>query len=84
MEHRDSYQLSGKTGWSIHDGHNNGWFVGYVKTKHKTYFFATNVEPNQPFDMDLFPRIRKDVTSRALGHMEIISSAWEARDLKSP
>lgn len=72
IEEDDDYKLSGKTGWSIKNGNNNGWFVGYFETQYKTYFFATNVEPKQQFDMNLFPMIRKDVTFKALEQMKII------------
>ncbi len=72
IEENDEYKLSGKTGWSIRNGNNNGWFVGYIESQNKTYFFATNVEPKEQFEMDMFPMIRKDVTYKAFGQMEII------------
>lgn len=72
IEENDEYKLSGKTGWSIRNGNNNGWFVGYIESQSKTYFFATNVEPKEQFEMDMFPMIRKDVTHKAFGQMEII------------
>lgn len=72
MEDKDDYALSGKTGWSISNGNNNGWFVGYIEHRNKTYFFATNVEPQAQFDMDRFPMIRKDVTLKAFKQMGII------------
>ena len=72
IEDTDDYKLSGKTGWSIRNGNNNGWFVGYVETQSKIYFFATNVEPKQQFDMNMFPMIRKDVTFKAFEQMKII------------
>ncbi len=72
IEDTDDYKLSGKTGWSIRNGNNNGWFVGYVETQSKIYFFATNDEPKQQFDMNMFPMIRKDVTFKAFEQMKII------------
>lgn len=66
IEDNGNYKLSGKTGWSIGNGNNNGWSVGFVETEDNTYFFATNVEPNQQFNMDMFPMIRKDLTFKAL------------------
>lgn len=73
IEDTDDYKLSGKTGWSIRNGNNNGWFVGYVETQSKIYFFATNVEPKQQFDMNMFPMIRKDVTFKAFEQMKIMN-----------
>lgn len=72
IEENDAYKLSGKTGWSIRDGNNIGWFVGYIESQNQTYFFATNIEPKSEFDMDLFPMIRKEVTHKALKAMNIM------------
>ena len=37
--------LSGKTGsGSINGKNTNGWFIGYVENKGRTYIFATNVQ----------------------------------------
>lgn len=72
MEENERYRLSGKTGWSIRGEIDNGWFVGYVETEGNTYFFATNVEPGEQFDMQLFPGIRKQITFSALKQMDII------------
>lgn len=69
---KKEYHLSGKTGWSIRNGKNNGWFVGYLESQNKPYFFATNVEPKEQFDMNMFPLIRKDVTYKALEQIKII------------
>lgn len=44
MEETDAYVLRGKTGWTIVDGVNHGWMVGYVEREEDVYFFATNVE----------------------------------------
>jgi beta-lactamase class D len=72
IEEYETYKLSGKTGWSIRDGNNNGWFVGFVEIRENTYFFATNIEPNQRFNMDMFPMIRKELTFKALEQMGVI------------
>ncbi|MEE9364758.1 MAG: class D beta-lactamase [Cellulophaga sp.] len=71
IEENEQYKLSGKTGWSIRNGNNNGWFVGFIELQNKTYFFATNVEPNDRFDMNMFPMIRRNVTYKAFQHMGI-------------
>ncbi len=72
IEDNDDYKLSGKTGWSISNENNNGWFVGYVDTKNKVYFFATNVEPKEQFSMKNFSKIRKKITYKALKQLELI------------
>ncbi len=73
IEEHETYTLSGKTGWSIRNGNNNGWFVGFVALKENTYFFATNIEPNQKFNMDMFPMIRKELTFKALEHLGVMN-----------
>lgn len=67
-----NYKISGKTGWSVSNEINNGWFVGYVESNGKVYFLATNIEPNEKFNMDLFPMIRKDISYKALKQLNII------------
>ncbi len=73
LEKTEEYIISGKTGWSIRNGNNNGWFVGYIELPEKTYFFATNVEPKEQFDMSMFSMIRRDVSYKAFEMMNIIN-----------
>jgi len=72
MKETDDYKLSGKTGWAIRDGHNNGWFVGYLEKEEELYFFATNIDPQEEFNMDFFPRIRRAVTEAAFQSMNLL------------
>lgn len=72
IEETADYKISGKTGWSIRDGFNVGWFVGYVEVGDRVYFFATNVEPNEAFNMDLFAKIRGQVTYKALEQLNVL------------
>ncbi|WP_299836388.1 class D beta-lactamase [uncultured Tenacibaculum sp.] len=71
MKDKEGVKLSGKTGWSIYNNINNGWFVGYVEAKNNVFFFATNVEPTTAFDMKLFPKIRKEITFKAFENIGI-------------
>ncbi len=72
IEENDSFRLSGKTGWSVRNGNNNGWFVGYLEKNDRIYFFATNVEPTQSFNMKMFSKIRKQITFDAFKQLKII------------
>lgn len=72
LEVTQDYIISGKTGWSIQNEIDNGWFVGYVEQKNNTYFFAANVEPKPDFDRSHFAKARKDVVFSALENMKII------------
>ncbi len=73
IDTNDHYQISGKTGWSIRNGNNNGWFVGYVEKGGAVYYFATNVEPTATLNMDDFPAVRKEVTMKILERLGIVS-----------
>lgn len=72
IEDNASYTISGKTGWSIRNGNNNGWFVGYLETTDNVFFFATNIDPNTEFNMDLFGKIRTEITLSAFEKLDFI------------
>lgn len=67
------YTLSGKTGWSYYKEVDNGWFVGYIEKEDYVFYFATNIEPGDGFNMDLFPLTRQKITMEVLGSLEIIN-----------
>lgn len=71
-ESTDKYRLSGKTGWGIRDGKDNAWYVGFLETNNKVYFFATNVIPKEGFDMDNFTTARMEVSKSALKSMGLL------------
>ncbi len=71
IDKNEAYRISGKTGWSINDQINNGWFVGYIELSQDVYYFATNIEPKKNFDMKLFPPLRKEITYKALQLLKI-------------
>jgi beta-lactamase class D len=70
IEENEKHKLSGKTGWSIRNGNNNGWFVGYLETQKKIYFFASNIEPKPDFNMGKFAVTRKTITFKALNELK--------------
>jgi beta-lactamase class D len=72
LDSNSSYQFSGKTGWAVRNGNNNGWFAGYLETKNKVYFIVTNIEPEEEFNMDLFPKIRSQISLEAFRKLKII------------
>ncbi len=65
IDEKPTYKLSGKTGWSIRNGNNLGWFVGYIEKGEEVYFVATNVDPKENFDMKNFTKIRLQVLKEA-------------------
>ncbi|WP_254445175.1 class D beta-lactamase [Anabaena sp. UHCC 0204] len=47
-EQNSDYTLRAKTGWSNSSKPQIGWFVGYLEQNKNVYFFATNIDINQP------------------------------------
>lgn len=66
IEQNEVYTLRGKTGWSRINNKDNLWFVGYLETDAKTYYFATNIEPGENTDLNQLRSLRKEVTYKAL------------------
>lgn len=66
------YSVSGKTGWSIRNGNNYGWFVGYIETNGKVYCLATLVEPKNQETPGDFAMARKSVTMEVMKYLGII------------
>jgi beta-lactamase class D len=71
-EANDSWKFSGKTGWAIRNGNNIGWFVGYLEKGNNVYFVVTNIEPNESFNMDFFPKIRTQISLGAFRKLRLI------------
>jgi beta-lactamase class D len=72
IDRNNQFTLSGKTGWSIRNGNNNGWFVGYLEKNDNIFFFAANVEPKGDFSRTTFVPARKDVVFKTFRQMKII------------
>lgn len=66
IEETEQYTLRGKTGWSIVDNQDNCWYVGFLETRYGFFYFATNIEPTEPTDLNNLPSIRKTLTEEAL------------------
>lgn len=66
LEENGDYRLSGKTGWSVDQGVDNGWFVGYLEKGSEVYFFASNLAPRSETSDADFLQARKGVTMEAL------------------
>lgn len=47
-EENDHHILRAKTGWCIRFETQVGWFIGYLEKDENVYFFATNVESENP------------------------------------
>jgi beta-lactamase class D len=72
IDKNENYTLSGKTGWSIREGNNVGWFVGYFEAGENIFFVATNIEPYDKTEMIDFTTARKDITMEVMKLLELI------------
>ena len=55
LEKNDTYELHGKTGWSVATKTEIGWWVGWIQRQDKVYPFALNLD--MPKDEDVAKRI---------------------------
>ena len=72
IESNEKYTFSGKTGWSIRNGNNNGWFVGSLETGGKIFYVATNIIPREDFNMQLFAKIRTQISFEAFKNLNLL------------
>lgn len=66
------YKLYGKTGWSVRNGNNYGWYVGFLETPGNLYFFAVTMEPKNKKDEESFAKNRKQLTIDCLKKVGLI------------
>jgi beta-lactamase class D len=55
LEKNETYELHGKTGWSVATKMEIGWWVGWIQRQDKVYPFALNID--MPKDADAAKRI---------------------------
>lgn len=69
MEGTDTYKLSAKTGLAMRDLPYIGWLVGYWEEGEKLYFFATNLQTDDPEKVDMLIPARLELTKAALNEV---------------
>lgn len=72
-EKTENYTLYAKTGWSSGENIENGWFIGFLETNNKVYYFATNIEPKGNRPENEYYEARIEVTMQALKSLNILS-----------
>lgn len=65
----NDYRLYAKTGWAARSTPQIGWYVGYVETQQDTWFFALNININDPKELTL----RQLMTKEILANQKIIN-----------
>jgi beta-lactamase class D len=72
IEKTATYELSGKTGWSVSGDKNEGWFVGHLRLGREAYFVATHVKSASPFDQAAFLSARKELSMQAFRELGLL------------
>jgi len=62
IEKKPQYTLRAKTGWAARIKNQHGWYVGYIETQQKVWFFATNLDICRKSDAVY----RKEISMEAL------------------
>ncbi len=68
-----SYRLRAKTGSGFQDGKSIGWYVGYLEQNDNVYFFATNIEADDPDEN--FGNARIEITRQILQRFGLLKSS---------
>jgi beta-lactamase class D len=71
----DSYKIYGKTGWSIRDGFNVGWFVGWFTSDDQTILVVSNVEPKDPNHSEPIMKGRLGVSLAIAKELKLLPSS---------
>lgn len=71
LEKTSRYKLSGKTGWSLQDGKNIGWFIGSLEQNNTTYLFVNNIQATNP-DLKHFIFARQAITKEILKEISLL------------
>lgn len=65
------YVVRAKTGWSIQDNKDIGWYVGYLETKDNVYYFSNCIQCSDPDNKD-FPKARVEIVNHILGDLKLL------------
>jgi len=71
-EQNPEYTIRSKTGWTMANSINTGWWVGYIQTKDNVYFFATRLLQDRKNNRSNFGMARKEITKMILRDLRII------------
>ena len=59
-ESHDNYRIYAKTGAATKDWVGHGWYVGYIETSGRTWYFATNILINNQDELNLRKKVTLD------------------------
>lgn len=72
QEKTPDYVLRAKTGWADTPPNDIGWYVGYIETHGKVYFFATRIYKPVDKKMPTFGADRLEITNKILKQLGIL------------
>lgn len=67
------YVIRGKTGFSSDETNFTGWYVGYIESRGKVYYFANCIQTNDTSNKD-FAKARIDITYKILEELKLIKN----------
>jgi len=71
-EQNADYTVRSKTGWTMANQINTGWWIGYVEQKENVYFFATRLIQDRKFNSPDFSSCRKAITRKIFKDLKIL------------
>lgn len=71
-EQNSMYTVHSKTGWTMANQTNTGWWVGYLEKQNDIYFFATRLIQDRKENRPDFSECRKQITKSVLRDLKII------------
>lgn len=71
-EQEGSYKIHAKTGWTMVNNQNIGWWVGYLEGPDTVYFFATQLIQDRSLNRTDFGNCRKEITKNAFKALGIL------------
>lgn len=69
VEKEDHYTIRAKTGWAARVENQIGWYVGYLENEDNVYFFALNMDINNPAEA----KKRREITDKVLESLTLKS-----------
>jgi beta-lactamase class D len=71
-EQSSAYNVRSKTGWTMANDTNTGWWVGYLEKKDEVYFFATRLLQSRKNNRADFSKCRKEITRSVLKDLKVV------------
>ncbi len=71
MKKTPVYTLRAKTGWAWQGGKDIGWYIGYLETKNKVYYFANCIQSTDSLNAS-FSIARTEIADRILKDLKLI------------